>query len=110
MANRYKNAFFDPANTDTFIVYTTPDDSRAIIQNMQVVNESGSKVVQFFIYDASANVTYIAAHGSITGPTICNFAKGPIVLEENDILSAQSSVSSNISAVVSLLELNRNEQ
>ena len=110
MANRYRNAFFDPANTDTFTVYTTPDDSRAIIQNMQVVNESGSKVVQFFIYDASANVTYIAAHGSITGPTICNFAKGPIVLEENDILSAQSSVSSNISAVVSLLELNRNEQ
>lgn len=91
-------------------MYTTPEDSRAIIQNMQVVNESGSKVVQFFIYDASANVTYLAAHGSITGPTICNFAKGPIVLEENDILSAQSSVSSNISAVVSLLELNRNEQ
>ena len=110
MANIYKNAFYDPANTDVISIYTTPSDSRAIIQNIQVVNETGSKTVQFFIYDASANVTYLAAHGSITGPTICNFAKGPIVLEESDELKAQSSVSSNISAIVSILELNRNEQ
>ena len=109
MANIYKNAFLNLTTANT-TVYTAPSDSRAIIQNMQVVNESGSKVVQFFIYDASANTTYIAAHGSITGPTICNFAKGPIILEENDVISAQSSVSSNISAIVSILEINRNTQ
>ena len=110
MANTYKNAFYDPANTDVLTIYTTPDDSRAIIQNIQVVNTSGSKTVDFYIYDASANVTYLAAHGSISGPTTCNFAKGPIVLEENDVLKAQSSVTSNISAIVSILETNRNDQ
>ena len=73
------------------VIGIPPSDSRAIIQNIQVVNTSGSKTVDFYIYDASANVTYLAAHGSITGPTTCNFAKGPIVLEENDIISAQSS-------------------
>ena len=110
MANIYKNAFYDPANTDVISIYTTPSDSRAIIQNIQVVNETGSKTVQFFIYDASANVTYLAAHGSISGPTTCNFAKGPIVLEENDIISAQTTSTSNISAVLAILETNRNEQ
>jgi hypothetical protein len=50
------------------------------------------------------------AHGSITGPTICNFAKGPIVLEESDVLKAQSSVTSNVSAIVSILETDRNQQ
>ena len=110
MANIYKNAFFDPTSSNTETIYTAPSDSRAIIQNIQITNETGSKVVKVYVEDSSANVTYLVAHGSITGPTICNFAKGPIVLEENDVLSAQSSVSSNISAVVSLLELNRNEQ
>jgi len=110
MANIYKNAFYDPANTDVISIYTTPSDSRAIIQNIQVVNETGSKTVQFSIYDASANVTYLAAHGSISGPTTCNFAKGPIVLEENDIISAQTTSTSNISAVLAILETNRNEQ
>lgn len=110
MANRYKNAFFDPISTNTETIYTTPDDVRSIIQNIQITNESGSKVVKVYVYDASANVDYLVAHGSISGPTICNFAKGPIILEENDVISAQSSVSSNISAIVSILEINRNTQ
>ena len=109
MANIYKNAFYDPANANVISIYTTPSDSRAIVQNIQVANELGSKTVQFFITDASANATYIVAHGSITGPTTCNFAKGPIILEENDILKAQVSSTSNISAIISLLEINRNE-
>ena len=109
MANIYKNAFYDPANTDVISIYTTPSNSRAIIQNIQIANEIGNKTVQFLIYDSSANVEYIVAHGSISGPTTCNFAKGPIILEENDLLKAQTSSISNISAIISLLEINRNE-
>lgn len=110
MANIYKNAFFDPTSSNTETIYTSPSDSRAIIQNIQFTNESGSKEVKVYVTDFSANVQYLVAHGSISGPTICNFAKGPIVLEENDVLSAQSSVTSNISAIVSILEINRNDQ
>ena len=110
MANRYRNAFFDPISTNTETIYTTPNDCRSIIQNIQITNETGSKDVKVYVEDSSASTTYLVAHGSISGPTICNFAKGPIILEENDVLSAQSSVSSNISAIVSILEINRNEQ
>ena len=107
MANIYKNAFFDPANTSPVSVYTVPSDSRAIIQNIQVTNESGSKVVKATVTDSSATTDYQIAYADISGPTICNIAKGPVVLEENDVLKIESSVISGISAIISILEINR---
>ena len=44
MANFYQNAFYDPNTTAAVVVYTAPANARAIIQNIQVTNESGSKV------------------------------------------------------------------
>ena len=110
MANIYKNSFYDPSTTDAVTLYTAPTNANAIIQNIQVTNQSGSKTVTARVTDNSASTSYIVAHAAITGPTICNIAKGPIVLEENDVLKAQSSVTSNISAIVSILETNRNDQ
>ena len=107
MANIYKNAFFDPANTSPVSVYTVPSDSRAIVQNIQVTNESGSKVVKATVTDSSATTDYQIAYADISGPTICNIAKGPVVLEENDVLKIESSVAAGISAIVSILEINR---
>ena len=107
MANIYKNAFFDPADTSQVSVYTVPSDSRAIVQNIQVTNESGSKVVKATVTDSSASTDYQIAYADITGPTICNVAKGPVVLEENDVLKIESSVAAGISAIVSILEINR---
>ena len=107
MANIYKNAFFDPANTSPVSVYTVPSDSRAIVQNIQVTNESGSKIVKAKVTDSSATTDYQIAYASISGPTICNIANGPIVLEENDVLKIESSNISGISAIISILEINR---
>ena len=107
MANIYKNAFFDPADTSPVSVYTVPSDSRAIVQNIQVTNESGSKIVKATVTDSSATTDYQIAYASISGPTICNIANGPIVLEENDVLKIESSDISGISAIISILEINR---
>ncbi len=107
MANVYKNAFYDPANTSPVSVYTVPSDSRAIVQNIQVTNESGSKIVKAKVTDSSATTDYQIAYASISGPTICNIANGPIVLEENDVLKIESSDISGISAIISILEINR---
>jgi hypothetical protein len=107
MANIYKNAFYDPTSTSAETVYTVPSDSRAIVQNIQITNESGSKVAKVSITDSSATTDYQVAYADITGPTICNVAKGPVVLEENDVLKIESSVTSGISAIVSILEINR---
>ena len=107
MANKYINAFYDPTTTGQETIYTAPSDARAIIQNIQLTNESGDKTVKVHITDSSASTTYQVAYASISGPTICNVAKGPIILEESDILKIETSNTTGISAVISLLELNR---
>lgn len=107
MANIYKNAFYDPTTTAAETVYTVPSDSRAIIQNIQITNESGGKVVKSSVTDSSATTDYQIAYANISGPTICNIAKGPVVLEENDVLKIESSVTSGISGIISILEINR---
>ena len=110
MANFYKNAFYDPTVTTAVAVYTCPSNANAIIQNIQVTNTGGSKNVQSYIIDASATTTYQIAYAAISGPTICNIAKGPIILEENDILLLESSDTSGISATLAILEISRDDQ
>ena len=90
MANIYKNAFYDPTGTSAETVYTVPSNARAIIQNIQITNESGSKVVKSSVTDSSASTDYQIAYADISGPTICNIANGPVILEENDILKIES--------------------
>ncbi|MFC1793798.1 hypothetical protein ACFL3Q_09460 [Planctomycetota bacterium] len=107
MANIYKNAFYDPATTAAETVYTVPSNARAIVQNIQLTNESGSKIAKVSVTDSSATTDYQVAYANITGPTICNVAKGPVILEENDILKIETSVTSGISGIISILEINR---
>jgi hypothetical protein len=107
MANVYKNSFYDPTTTAQSTVYTCNGTARAIIQNIQITNESGNKVVKAYIYDNSAAATYTIAYADITGPTICNIAKGPIVLEENDSLLLDTTVTTSVSGTISILEINR---
>jgi len=107
MANIYKNSFYDPATTAAETVYTVPSNARAIVQNIQLTNESGTKVAKVSVTDSSSTTDYQIAYADITGPTICNVAKGPVVLEENDVLKIESSVTSGISGIISILEINR---
>jgi len=107
MANIYKNAFYDPTGTSAETVYTVPSNARAIVQNIQLTNESGSKIAKVSVTDSSATTDYQVAYANITGQTICNVAKGPVILEENDILKIETSVTSGISGIISILEINR---
>jgi hypothetical protein len=110
MANIYKNAFFGGTTTAAVTVYTAPSNARGIVQNIQITNESGSKVVKAKINDASnSNTSNLVAYASITGPTICNIAKGPIILEESDALTLETDTV-NVKAVVSILEISREDQ
>jgi len=110
MANFYKNAFYDPTVTTAVTTYTCPSNANAIIQNIQVTNESGSKVVKTHVTDSSASTSFVVAYASVTGPTICNLAKGPIILEENDSIAIETSDTSGISATLSILEISREDQ
>jgi hypothetical protein len=110
MANFYKNAFYDPTTTTATTVYTCPSNANAIVQNIQITNTSGDKNVNARIVDSSASTSYIVAYASITGPTICNLAKGPIILEESDSITLDTSTTSAISGTLSILEISREDQ
>ncbi|MEL0176724.1 MAG: hypothetical protein VW810_00305 [Pelagibacteraceae bacterium] len=107
MANIYKNAFFDLDTTDITTIYTCPADSRAIIQNIQFTNETGTVQVQVYVTDSSASTTYEINHSSVSANSTTNAALGPVVLEENDILKIQAGTINVISGMVSILEINR---
>jgi len=111
MANIYKNAFFAGTTTNSVTVYTAPANGRGIVQNIQVTSSGGNKIVQAKINDSSnSNTSNLVAYASITGPTICNIAKGPIILEENDSLTLETNTTTNIKAVCSILEISREDQ
>jgi hypothetical protein len=100
MSNIYRNAFYLPTTTASTTVYTCNATARAIIQ-------SGSKTVKASVYDSSAATTYIIAYAAITGPTTCNLANGPIILQEGDALLLDSSVTTSVSGTISIMEVNR---
>ena len=110
MANFYKNAFYDPSTTDAVTLYTAPTNANAIIQNIQITNTGGSKNVTARVTDSSTSTSFVVAYASVTGPTICNIAKGPIILEESDSISLESSTTSAITASLALLEISREDQ
>ena len=110
MANIYKNAFYAPTTTASVVLYTCPSNANAIIQNIQITNESGNKIVTSNVFQHATSTTYQIAYASITGPTICNLAKGPIVLKELDTISLATTVTTGISATLAILEINRDDQ
>ena len=107
MSNVYKRVFFAGTTTTSVSVYTCNATARAIIQNIQIANESGNKVVKATVYDSSAATSYIIAYASITGPTTCNLANGPIILQEGDALLLDTSVTTSVSGTISIMEVNR---
>lgn len=110
MANIYKNAFLDLTTSNTTI-YTTPNDSRAIIQNIQVANDVTNNInVDVFINDSSASSNHELAHDQLSTKETINLAKGPVILEENDYIFANAGANGSAHLTLSILEINRNDQ
>ena len=108
MANIYKNEMFALANTGANLLYSTPADSRAIVKTLQATNNGANTVVTL-----SANNTttsYNAAIENVVANTAVNLLKGPLILEESQTLSIHAKDANVISGVLSILEINRNEQ
>jgi len=106
MSNVYKNAIIPVATTVLTTTYTCPATARAIIQNIQFANESGTVDIKVHLYDSSEATTVEIGHNTISSKETINLAKGPIILEENDsILTTVGN--SSVQGVLSILEINR---
>ena len=110
MANRYKNAFLDLTTANT-TVYTTPDDVRSIIQNIQVANDLTNNInVDVYIHDSSVGSNHEIAHDALDVKETVNLAKGPVILEENDYIFAKAGANSSAHLTLAILETDRNQQ
>jgi hypothetical protein len=75
----------------------------------------GTIIAKSYIAGKSSSVASVGEgfnfdYASISGPTICNIAKGPVVLEESDSLILETNDTTAITAVVSILEISRDDQ
>ena len=108
MANIYKNEMFALANTGTNLLYTVPSDSRAIIKTLQTVNIGAN--VQVTVTANNLVTSYNTAVETIVSNTSTNLLKGPLILEESQTLSIHAKDANVVSGILSVLEINRNEQ
>ena len=106
MANVYKNAIYVPTTTANTTVYTCNATARAIIQNIQLTNGSGTHAVQVYLYKDANSTTLEFSHANMSANETLNFCKGPVILQERDaiLIAAASTV---VTGVISIMEVNR---
>ena len=108
MANVYKNAKVDLTTTDNTTVYTAPSNSRAIIKNILISDDSGSgDSITVTLTDASAAIFSLFKTKTIGANATTELITQPIILQESEILKAQATTAGRLHIVVSLLEINR---
>ena len=110
MANIYKNAMSDLTTANTTL-YTSPNDSRAIIQTIQVANDlTNNNNVDVYVRDSSAGTDHEISHDQLSTKETINLAKGPIILEENDYIFARAGSNNSAHLTLSILEIKMIEQ
>jgi len=108
VANVYKNAKIDLTTTDNTTVYTAPSNSRAILKNILVSDDSGSgDSINVTLTDASAAIFSLFKTKTIGANATTELITQPIVLQESEILKAQATTAGRLHIIVSLLEINR---
>jgi len=107
MSNVYKNAIYVATTTANTTVYTCNATARAIIQTIQFANSTGTHTVSAYVYSYSNSTTIKVGINDITAKTSFNLASGPIILQERDALLLSSNNVADITAIVSILEVNR---
>ena len=108
MANIYKNAKIDFTTTDNTTVYTAPSNSRAIINNILISEDSGNAdSISVTLTDASSNVFSLFKTKAVSANATEEVLTKPLVLQEGEILKAQATTANRLHMVVSLLEINR---
>ncbi len=107
MANTYKNAAVVLTTTAATDLYTTPANTRAIVQSVNVANVDGSdRYVTVTWYDSSVGSSYtLLYNGFVPAGTSLNALDTPLVLEAGDILRVQASASNTLHATASVLQI-----
>ena len=113
MANIYKNAKHDFTGTSNVAVYTVPDNSRAIVKSILITDDSGSgdSIQVDLVTPASAGsaVFNLFKAQSITSNQSLQLITEPLIMMEGEILRMTATTADRLFAIVSILEINRED-
>jgi hypothetical protein len=107
MSNVYKNAIYKPTTTANTTVYTCNATARAVIQTIQFANSTGTHTVSAHVYSYINSTTVQIGIDNIAAKTSINLALGPIILQERDALLLSAASTTDVTGIVSIMEVNR---
>jgi hypothetical protein len=114
MANIYLNAKVDLTATTTTRLYTTPDDTRAIVKSIMVsddTNNGSTITVDLYSGDPASSPKFnLFKTKTVTGNSTIQLLTEPLILMESEVLEVTAADANRLHVVASILELNRNDQ
>lgn len=109
MANVYKNEKVDLTTASETVLYTVPNDSRAIVKSILVCNDQNSSGanIDVTLTNASGNVFSLFKTKAIAALGTEQILTQPLVMLESEILKVTASDANELHVVASVLEINR---
>ena len=115
MANIYKNAKLDLTTNTVVTLYTVPSDSRAIIKSIIVsddTNNGSSITVDLFDGNPAGGASKfnLFKDKAVTGNQTVQLLQEPLIMMESEVLQVNASDANRLHVIISILEINRNDQ
>ena len=105
MANIYRNAKVDLTTTDNTTLYTSPSNSRAIIKNILISDDSGSGDTITLTITNGSDVFSLFKTKTISANGTSELLSAPIVLTAGEILKATAATADRLHIICSYLEI-----
>jgi hypothetical protein len=111
MTIQYKNKGYDLTTTALTTVLVIDVQSRAIIKEISVANDSNTaREVNYFFHDVSATTNFKFYHTLVPANSHDNAVHNALVLEEGDSLLFQANTVNVISGQISYALINRSQE
>ena len=110
MANIYKNEKVDLTTASETVLYTVPNDSRAIVKSILVCNDQNSSGanIDVTLTNASGNVFSLFKSKTINANSTLDLITNPLILTENEQIKVQATTADRLHVILSMLQINRN--
>ena len=105
MANNYKNIKVDLTTTNLTSILTTPAATTIIIKSILVSEDAGSTPTLTLTLVNGSDIFSLFKDKSFSAKQTLELLSQPLVLNESEILKAQSSAANQLHIVVSYLEI-----
>lgn len=115
MANIYKNAKLDLTTNNVVTLYTVPSDSRALIKSIIVSDDTNNgSSITVDLYDGNpaggASKFNLFKNKAISGNQTVQLLQEPLIMMESEVIQVTAADANRLHVVVSILEINRNDQ